>query len=60
MTIKVKFKYEDEKYYYRDYSYWSGEQSDAARDFEFLKLINQAQIESHEMGADIEEVFVIK
>lgn len=60
MTIKVKFKFEDERYYYKNYSYWSGEQSDAARDFEFLKLINQAQQESHEMGAEIENVFVIK
>lgn len=59
MTILAAFQFENDKRYYKSFTYCSGVKNEKAREFEYHQLLDEANKHGHDIGAKLIDVNII-
>lgn len=59
MTILATFKFENDKRYYKSFTYCSGVKNEKAREYEYHQLLEEANKYGHYIGAKLVDVNII-
>lgn len=59
MTILATFQFESDKRYYKSFTYCSGVKNEKAREYEYHKLLEDANKYGHDIGGKLIAVSII-
>ena len=59
MTIRATFQFEEDKRYYKTFTYCCGVKNDKAKEFEYQQLLEEANRHGHDIGAKLIDIEII-